>query len=185
MEALHDVVKAGKVRYHGASSVNAWQFAKMQQTLRFGTSVPSRLRCWSRVVAACSSDASGADARPGSFGSTASVGVSPIQCRWNTFLLRGSSSESAYESAPCVVPPVVFELVEQCLCVADGPAPGLAVANGRGHIGEIGVTADRIGRIVQLLFGHAFALDVAQPSGQPSSSSSSVDTYFIAFTLAG
>jgi aryl-alcohol dehydrogenase (NADP+) len=31
MEALHDVVKAGKVRYIGASSMWAWQFAKMQQ----------------------------------------------------------------------------------------------------------------------------------------------------------
>ncbi len=31
MEALHDVVKAGKVRYLGASSMWAWQFAKMQQ----------------------------------------------------------------------------------------------------------------------------------------------------------
>jgi aryl-alcohol dehydrogenase-like predicted oxidoreductase len=30
MEALHDVVKAGKVRYLGASSMRAWQFAKMQ-----------------------------------------------------------------------------------------------------------------------------------------------------------
>ncbi|NUR27347.1 MAG: aldo/keto reductase, partial [Catenulispora sp.] len=30
MEALHDVVKAGKVRYLGASSMWAWQFAKMQ-----------------------------------------------------------------------------------------------------------------------------------------------------------
>src|SRR5262249_33739367 len=30
MEALHDVVKAGKVRYIGASSMWAWQFAKMQ-----------------------------------------------------------------------------------------------------------------------------------------------------------
>ena len=32
MEALHDVVKAGKVRYLGASSMWAWQFAKMQHT---------------------------------------------------------------------------------------------------------------------------------------------------------
>jgi 1-deoxyxylulose-5-phosphate synthase len=31
MEALHDVVKAGKARYIGASSMWAWQFAKMQQ----------------------------------------------------------------------------------------------------------------------------------------------------------
>jgi 1-deoxyxylulose-5-phosphate synthase len=31
MEALHDVVKAGKARYLGASSMYAWQFAKAQQ----------------------------------------------------------------------------------------------------------------------------------------------------------
>jgi aryl-alcohol dehydrogenase-like predicted oxidoreductase len=30
MEALHDVVKAGKARYIGASSMWAWQFAKLQ-----------------------------------------------------------------------------------------------------------------------------------------------------------
>jgi len=30
MDALHDVVKAGKARYLGASSMWAWQFAKMQ-----------------------------------------------------------------------------------------------------------------------------------------------------------
>ena len=29
LEALHDVVKAGKVRYIGASTMYAWQFAKM------------------------------------------------------------------------------------------------------------------------------------------------------------
>ncbi len=32
MEALHDVVKAGYVRYIGASSMFAWQFAKAQHT---------------------------------------------------------------------------------------------------------------------------------------------------------
>lgn len=32
MEALHDVVKAGKARYIGASSVYAWQFMKAQHT---------------------------------------------------------------------------------------------------------------------------------------------------------
>ena len=32
MEALHDVVKSGKARYIGASSMWAWQFAKMQTT---------------------------------------------------------------------------------------------------------------------------------------------------------
>ncbi|MGB0099181.1 MAG: aldo/keto reductase [Nocardioides sp.] len=31
MEALHDVVRAGKVRYLGASSMWAWQFARAQQ----------------------------------------------------------------------------------------------------------------------------------------------------------
>jgi 1-deoxyxylulose-5-phosphate synthase len=34
VEALHDVVKAGKVRYLGASSMHAWQFAKLQQIAR-------------------------------------------------------------------------------------------------------------------------------------------------------
>ena len=34
MEALHDVVKAGKARYIGASSMYAWQFAKAQEVAR-------------------------------------------------------------------------------------------------------------------------------------------------------
>jgi aryl-alcohol dehydrogenase-like predicted oxidoreductase len=34
MEVLHDVVKAGKVRYIGASSMFAWQFAQAQYTAR-------------------------------------------------------------------------------------------------------------------------------------------------------
>ena len=34
MEALHDVVKAGKARYIGASSMFAWQFAKAQSVAR-------------------------------------------------------------------------------------------------------------------------------------------------------
>jgi aryl-alcohol dehydrogenase (NADP+) len=34
METLHEVVKAGKVRYLGASSMWAWQFAKAQQLAR-------------------------------------------------------------------------------------------------------------------------------------------------------
>lgn len=36
MEALHDVVKAGKARYIGASSMYAWQFAKAQYTADLG-----------------------------------------------------------------------------------------------------------------------------------------------------
>jgi aryl-alcohol dehydrogenase (NADP+) len=36
MEALHDVVKAGKARYIGASSMYAWQFAKAQHTADLG-----------------------------------------------------------------------------------------------------------------------------------------------------
>ncbi|MCI3242216.1 aldo/keto reductase [Streptomyces spinosisporus] len=36
MEALHDVVKAGKARYIGASSMFAWQFSKMQYTAELG-----------------------------------------------------------------------------------------------------------------------------------------------------
>jgi aryl-alcohol dehydrogenase (NADP+) len=36
MEALHDVVKAGKARYIGASSMFAWQFAKAQYVADLG-----------------------------------------------------------------------------------------------------------------------------------------------------
>jgi len=43
MEALHDVVRAGKVRYLGASSMHAWQFAKLQHT--------AELHGWTRFVA--------------------------------------------------------------------------------------------------------------------------------------
>ncbi|MET4639177.1 aldo/keto reductase [Mycetocola sp. 2940] len=42
MEALHDVVKAGKARYLGASSMAAWQFSKMQYT--------ADLHGWTRFV---------------------------------------------------------------------------------------------------------------------------------------
>ncbi len=42
MEALHDAVKAGKVRYIGASSMYAWQFSKALYT--------SRLRGWTEFV---------------------------------------------------------------------------------------------------------------------------------------
>src|SRR5258708_16024502 len=34
MEALHDVVKAGKTRYIGASSMHAWQFATAQRAAK-------------------------------------------------------------------------------------------------------------------------------------------------------
>lgn len=40
MEALHDVVKAGKARYIGASSMYAWQFAKAQETARANNWTP-------------------------------------------------------------------------------------------------------------------------------------------------
>ena len=40
MEALHDVVKAGKVRYLGASSMYAWQFAKLQHAADRGGWTP-------------------------------------------------------------------------------------------------------------------------------------------------
>ncbi len=42
MEALHDVVRAGKVRYVGASSMFAWQFSKALYS--------AKLRGWSRFV---------------------------------------------------------------------------------------------------------------------------------------
>jgi 1-deoxyxylulose-5-phosphate synthase len=43
MEALHDVVKAGKARYIGASTMAAWQFAKAQEV--------ARANGWTRFVA--------------------------------------------------------------------------------------------------------------------------------------
>lgn len=36
METLHDIVRSGKVRYIGASTMRAWQFAKMQRTAALG-----------------------------------------------------------------------------------------------------------------------------------------------------
>ena len=40
LEALHDVVKAGKARYIGASSMYAWQFSKAQYTARLNGWTP-------------------------------------------------------------------------------------------------------------------------------------------------
>jgi len=40
MEALHDVVKAGKARYIGASSMYLWQFARMQQIAKLNDWTP-------------------------------------------------------------------------------------------------------------------------------------------------
>lgn len=40
MEALHDVVRAGKARYLGASSMQAWQFAKLQHAAVVGGWTP-------------------------------------------------------------------------------------------------------------------------------------------------
>ena len=40
MEALHDIVKAGKVRYLGASSMFGWQFAKLQRAAEVGGWTP-------------------------------------------------------------------------------------------------------------------------------------------------
>jgi aryl-alcohol dehydrogenase-like predicted oxidoreductase len=40
LEALHDIVKAGKARYLGASTMYAWQFAKMNYTARLNGWTP-------------------------------------------------------------------------------------------------------------------------------------------------
>jgi aryl-alcohol dehydrogenase (NADP+) len=42
LEALHDIVKAGKARYIGASSMHAWQFLKLLMT--------ADLRGWTRFI---------------------------------------------------------------------------------------------------------------------------------------
>jgi aryl-alcohol dehydrogenase-like predicted oxidoreductase len=40
MEALHDCVRAGKVRYVGGSSMKTWQFARMQEVARLNGWTP-------------------------------------------------------------------------------------------------------------------------------------------------
>jgi len=40
LEALHDLIKAGKVRYIGASSMYAWQFSKAQYVARLNSWTP-------------------------------------------------------------------------------------------------------------------------------------------------
>jgi aryl-alcohol dehydrogenase-like predicted oxidoreductase len=46
MSALHDIVKAGKVRYIGASTMFAWQFAKMNEVARVnGWTTFSTMQC--------------------------------------------------------------------------------------------------------------------------------------------
>ena len=40
MEALHDIVRAGKARYIGASTMRAWQFAKAQHSAKVGGWTP-------------------------------------------------------------------------------------------------------------------------------------------------
>ena len=52
MEALHDVVKAGKARYIGASSMYAWQFAKALYVGRRHTAGRGSSRC--RTTTTCS-----------------------------------------------------------------------------------------------------------------------------------
>ena len=83
------------------------------------------------MARACAREASGPAARPGIRGSTASVGVSPIQCRWKTFSLPGSSSESAYERVSPPYHQSCLELLQQDPGLAHGPAPGLVVARRR------------------------------------------------------
>ena len=52
MEALHDIVKAGKVRYIGASSMYAWQFAKLQHAADLRRLDAGSCRC--RTSTTCS-----------------------------------------------------------------------------------------------------------------------------------
>lgn len=52
MEVLHDLVRAGKVRYLGASSMYAWQFAKAQHTAERPAGLSSS-RC--RITTTCCS----------------------------------------------------------------------------------------------------------------------------------
>ena len=51
LEALHDVVKAGKARYIGASSMHAWQFAKALGISPSGAAGPNSSAC--RTISIC------------------------------------------------------------------------------------------------------------------------------------
>ena len=57
MQALDDVVRAGKVRYLGASSMWAWQFAKMQLAAR--STDGQRSRRWRTSTTSCGGRRSG------------------------------------------------------------------------------------------------------------------------------
>ena len=59
MEALHDVVKDGKARYIGASTMSAWQFAKAQRVAEARRSAGADRAC----LAVASSRRDGADRR--------------------------------------------------------------------------------------------------------------------------
>ena len=57
MEALHDVVRAGKVRYLGASSMFTWQFAKAQHVIPWSPLARGRLtRAWDTTTARSDTD---------------------------------------------------------------------------------------------------------------------------------
>ena len=85
MEALHDVVRAGKARYLGASTMYAWQLATMKEAARRG----GWTRCtrWSRrarpVISARAACSPGSSPRPSTWLScTAGPGSGP--CRTTT-----------------------------------------------------------------------------------------------------
>ena len=50
MEALHEIIKAGKVRYIGASSMYGWQFAKLQHA---ADSAAGHGSCRCRISTTC------------------------------------------------------------------------------------------------------------------------------------
>jgi hypothetical protein len=63
--------------------------------------------------------------------------VSPIQCRWKTWTLPGSSRESAYWS---VLPPNQSRSNAASMRAASPPAQS-AVAAAGGHVGEVAQAA--------------------------------------------
>ncbi len=101
LEALHDVVKAGKVRYLGASSMYAWQFAKALYT--------ADLHGWTRFVsmqnpcARTRASASSRGVRSRGAGSLA-VGTTPAPAQTPTTSARHctapTTARSSMRSAP-------------------------------------------------------------------------------------
>ena len=96
--------------------------------------------------------------------SPVSIGVTPIQCCcWSCALL--APSESAYWLDAAFHHVAVEARRAGGRRASSAQRSVVAVALGRGHLGEVGEPADQVDGVVELLLAHALALDVAEALG--------------------